>query len=99
MNNNRAIFNSLYPFATSRGDFESNQVNGNIGGGLGNGIASLFFNADYRNIVNSSVINATVGLDSSSNPITYQALATRFHNTGCEHRSPARLASEQQQYS
>ncbi len=40
-NNNSAIFNSKNPFALTRGNFESNQVNGNVGGGLGKA-ASLF---------------------------------------------------------
>jgi hypothetical protein len=71
-NNNSAFLNSRNPFATTRGSFQSNQVNGNIGGGLGKN-ASLFFNADYRNIQNQSVINATI-LDSNFNPETYQAL-------------------------
>ena len=71
-NNNSAIFNSRNPFSLTRGDFESNQINGNIGGGLGKH-ASLFFNADYRKIGNQSVIDATI-LDSSFNPQTYQTL-------------------------
>ena len=73
-NNNSAIFNSRNPFALTRGNFESNQVNGNIGGGLGKH-ASLFFNADYRNIANSSVINAQIlGPAPTFTPQAYQAL-------------------------
>ena len=71
-NNNSAFLNSRNPFSLTRGSFESNQINGNIGGGLGKNM-SLFFNADYRKIENESVINATI-LDSSFNPETYQAL-------------------------
>ena len=68
------IFNSRNPFALTRGNFESNQVNGNIGGGLGKH-ASLFFNADYRNIANSSVINAQIlGPAPTFTPQAYQAL-------------------------
>ena len=73
-NNNSAVFNSRNPFALTRGNFESNQINGNIGGGLGKH-ASLFFNADYRNIANSSVINAQIlGPAPTFTPEAYQAL-------------------------
>lgn len=73
-NNNSAIFNSRNPFAPTRGDFESNQINGNIGGGLGKH-ASLFFNADFRDINNSSVINAQIlGPGPSFAPEAYEAL-------------------------
>ena len=57
-NNNSAFLNSRNPFALTRGNFESNQINGNVGGGLGKK-ASLFFNADFRDIANEAVINAT----------------------------------------
>ena len=72
VNRNQAAFNSRNPFATSQGNFQSTQYNGNVGGGLGKKI-SLFFNADYRSIANSSVINAVI-LDSNFNPEPYQAL-------------------------
>ncbi len=73
-NNNSSFLNSRNPFSLTRGNFESNQVNGNIGGGLGKH-ASLFFNADYRNIANSSVINAQIVAPAPSFAIEpYQAL-------------------------
>jgi hypothetical protein len=73
-NNNSAFLNSRNPFSLTRGSFESNQVNGNIGGGLGKH-ASLFFNADYRNIENESVIDAQIlGPAPTFTPQTYQAL-------------------------
>jgi hypothetical protein len=77
-NNNSAIFNTRNPFAATKGDFQSNQIQGNYGGGLGKH-ASLFFNADYRNISNSSVINAQIIAPSATDPSTfvqqpYQAL-------------------------
>jgi hypothetical protein len=58
-NNNSFFLNSRSPFSLTRGTFESNQINGNVGGGLGKK-ASLFFNADFRDIANEAVINATV---------------------------------------
>ncbi len=58
-NNNSSFLNSRNPFALTRGNFESNQINGNIGGGLGKNM-SLFFNADYRKIENEAVIDAQI---------------------------------------
>ena len=72
VNANQAAFNSRNPFAASQGNFQSTQYNANVGGGLGKK-ASLFFNADYRKIDNSSVINAVI-LDPNFNPENYQAL-------------------------
>lgn len=77
-NNNSAFLNSRNPFATTRGDFESNQINGNVGGGLGKN-ASLFLNADFRDINNSSVIDAQIIAPEPNSPSTftqqsYQAL-------------------------
>jgi hypothetical protein len=72
VNRNQAAFNSRNPFATARGDFQSTQYNGNVGGPLGKRI-STFFNADVRDIANESVISAVI-LDSSFNPISFSAL-------------------------
>ena len=71
-NENQQALNTKNPFAASGADFQSNQLGGNVGGRLGKNI-SLFFNADYRKIDNTSVINALI-LDSNSNPVSYQAL-------------------------
>ncbi len=58
-NNNSAFLNSRDPFSLTRGNFESNQIEGNYGGGLGKH-ANLNFNADFRDIANQSVINAQI---------------------------------------
>ena len=44
-NENQQVLNTRNPFAPSGGDFQSNQLSGNVGGGLGKKI-SLAFNAD-----------------------------------------------------
>ena len=72
MNRNQAAFNSRNPFAPTRGDFQSTQYNGNVGGPLGKSI-SVFFNADVRNIANEAVISAVI-LDPNFNPVPFSAL-------------------------
>ena len=71
-NENQQALNTRNPFAATGADFQSDQLSGNIGGGLRKNI-SLALNADYRKIDNTSVINAVI-LDSNFNPISYQAL-------------------------
>jgi len=71
-NNNSAIFDSRNPFSPTRGDFQSNQINGNVGGGLSKTM-SLFINADFRDIANSSVIAAQI-INSSFAVQPYNAL-------------------------
>ncbi len=65
LNHNDAVFNSRNPFAPERGDFDSNQIDGNVGGGLSKTM-SLFINVDSRLIDNSSVISAEI-----LNPTTF----------------------------
>lgn len=71
-NNNSPFLNSRNPFALTRGSFESNQINANAGGGLGKH-ASLFLNADFRDINNEAVVNATI-IDTDFQQHSYQVL-------------------------
>jgi hypothetical protein len=72
VNENQAVLNSRNPFASSTGDFDSTQLNGNVGGPLSKK-ASLFFNADYRNIANESVVSADI-LGPTFSPTPFSAL-------------------------
>ncbi len=57
INGNASALNSKNPFAVSEGSYESTQWNGNIGGPLSKN-ASIFTNADYRDINDLSIVNA-----------------------------------------
>jgi hypothetical protein len=57
-NDNDSVFNTKNPFATSEPGYQSEIVNGNIGGPLGKK-ASFFFNVEHRNIQDVSVVDAT----------------------------------------
>jgi hypothetical protein len=58
INSTASVFNARNPFiTTSVPPYYSLQANENVGGPLGKN-GSLFFNADYRNIDDQSVINA-----------------------------------------
>jgi hypothetical protein len=59
VNGNASALNSKNPFALSRGSYESTQFNGNVGGPLSKK-ASIFTNAEYRNINDLSIVNAEV---------------------------------------
>jgi hypothetical protein len=58
-NDNDSIFNAPNPFATAEPGYQSEIVNGNIGGPLGKK-ASFFFNVERRNIQDVSIVDAVV---------------------------------------
>lgn len=66
-NDNNAIFNSRNPFVPNQPGYQSEMINGNIGGPI-NKHASFFFNVEHRNINDTNSIVATA-LDSNLNPI------------------------------
>ena len=68
---NSSAFNSRNPFAAQEPGYESTIFNGNIGGPLGKK-ASFFFDAQRRDINDTSVVSA-VTLDPSFNPIPFSA--------------------------
>jgi Carboxypeptidase regulatory-like domain len=57
LNDNDSIFNTSNPFAVSEPGYQSEIVNGNIGGPLGKK-ASFFFNVEHRNIQDVAIVNA-----------------------------------------
>jgi len=59
INGNASALNSKNPFAVSESGYESTQYNGNVGGPLSKN-ASIFTNADYRDIHDLSIVNALV---------------------------------------
>jgi Carboxypeptidase regulatory-like domain/TonB dependent receptor len=58
-NDNDSVFNTKNPFAPNEPGYQSEIVNGNIGGPLGKK-ASFFFNIEHRNIQDVSIVNASV---------------------------------------
>jgi hypothetical protein len=58
-NDNDSIFNTKNPFAPHEPGYQSEIVNGNIGGPLGKK-ASFFFNIEHRNIQDVSIVDAIV---------------------------------------
>ena len=59
VNGNASGLNSKNPFAVTKGSYESTQFNGNVAGPL-NKHASMFVNADFRNINDLSIVDAAV---------------------------------------
>jgi Carboxypeptidase regulatory-like domain/TonB dependent receptor len=59
VNGNASGLNSKNPFAVTKGSYESTQFNGNIAGPVSKK-ASIFTNADYRNIHDLSIVDAVV---------------------------------------
>lgn len=57
LNKNDAAFNAQNPFATTSAGYESTQIEGNVGGPLSKK-ASFFFNTDYRDIHDQSLVSA-----------------------------------------
>ncbi len=57
LNKNDAAFNAQSPFATTSAGYESTQIEANIGGPLSKK-ASFFFNTDYRDIHDQSLVSA-----------------------------------------
>ena len=78
VNGNASAFNSKNPFAVTEGSYESTQFNGNIGGPL-NKNASIFTNADYRNINDLSIVNALILDPSAPCVATIPCAGTRFN--------------------
>ena len=95
VNENQAVLNSRNPFASSTGDFDSTQVNGNVGGPLGKK-ASLFFNADYRDIANESVVSALI-LDPSFNQVPFSSSGSASA-IAPEHRPAPGLSINEKQH-
>ncbi len=69
-NDSDSIFNAPNPFATAEPGYQSEIVNGNVGGPLGKQ-ASFFFNVEHRNIQDVSVVNAIVPDFSGTNFIPF----------------------------
>jgi Carboxypeptidase regulatory-like domain len=65
-NDNDAVFNTKNPFAATEPGYQSEIVNGNVGGPLGKK-ASFFFNVEHRNIQDVSIVNAIVPDSSGTN--------------------------------
>lgn len=60
-NDNNAIFNTRNPFVPNQPGYQSEMINGNIGGPI-NKHASFFFNVEHRNINDTnSVVATTLG--------------------------------------
>ena len=83
-NDNDSIFNTSNPFAISEPSYQSEIVNGNVGGPLGKK-ASFFFNAEHRNIQDVAIVDAIVpdpalGLPNQSvpNPSTRTNVSPRI---------------------
>lgn len=66
-NDNNSILNSRNPFVPNQPDYQSEMFNGNIGGPI-NKHASFFFNAERRNINDTTSVVATT-LDSNLQPL------------------------------
>jgi hypothetical protein len=58
-NDNDSVFNTKNPFAPNEPGYQSEIVNGNVGGPLGKK-ASFFFNIEHRNIQDVSIVDAIV---------------------------------------
>jgi hypothetical protein len=71
LNGNSSAFNSRNPFAAQEPAYESTMFSGNIGGPLSKK-ASFFFDAQRRDINDTSVVSAVV-LDPSFNPVPFSA--------------------------
>ncbi|HEY6248910.1 MAG TPA: carboxypeptidase regulatory-like domain-containing protein, partial [Candidatus Angelobacter sp.] len=67
-NDNNAIFNTRNPFVPNQPGYQSEMINGNIGGPI-NKHASFFFNVERRNINDTSSVVATT-LDSNLLPVS-----------------------------
>lgn len=67
-NDNNAIFNSRNPFVPNQPGYQSEMINGNIGGPI-NKHASFFFNVEHRNINDTNSVVATT-LDSNGLPVS-----------------------------
>ena len=63
--------NSRNPFAPARAPFQVRNLNGNFGGPLIKNRASFFFDAEYEDTANNSLINARL-LDPNLNEIPFQ---------------------------
>ncbi|HEX4426486.1 MAG TPA: carboxypeptidase-like regulatory domain-containing protein [Terriglobales bacterium] len=75
-NDNDSIFNTSNPFAVSEPGYQSEIVNGNIGGPLGKK-ASFFFNVEHRNIQDVAIVNAiTLGPGPTFNETPFQQSLT-----------------------
>ncbi|MBK8150580.1 MAG: carboxypeptidase regulatory-like domain-containing protein [Acidobacteria bacterium] len=71
LNFNDEIFNSRNPFAANRADSQTKFYGGNVSGPIVKGKSSFFFDISNRDIVNGSLLNATV-LDSTLNIVPFQ---------------------------
>lgn len=67
-NDNNAIFNSRNPFVPNQPGYQSEMINGNIGGPI-NKHASYFFNVEHRNINDTTSVVATT-LDANLLPVS-----------------------------
>ncbi len=68
---NTSALNARNPFGgTHQPDYQTHQFEGNIGGPIGKK-ASFFFNAERRNIDESSIVNAFTSLDANNKPVTF----------------------------
>ncbi|HEY6348823.1 MAG TPA: carboxypeptidase regulatory-like domain-containing protein [Candidatus Angelobacter sp.] len=67
-NDNNAIFNTRNPFVPNQPGYQSEMINGNIGGPI-NKHASFFFNVERRNINDTNSVVATT-LDSNLLPLS-----------------------------
>jgi Carboxypeptidase regulatory-like domain len=83
-NDNNSIFNTKNPFAASEPGYQSEIVEGQVGGPLGKK-ASFFFNVEHRNVQDVSIVDAIVpdpglglGKQSVPNPNTRTNLSPRL---------------------
>src|SRR5438046_1671989 len=68
---NTSALNARNPFGgTHQPDYQIHQFEGNIGGPIGKK-ASFFFNAERRNIDESSIVNAFTSLDANNKPVIF----------------------------
>ncbi len=73
-NDNDSIFNAPNPFATGEPGYQSEIINGNVGGPLGKK-ASFFFNIEHRNIQDVSIVNAIVPDSTGTNFVPFNQSA------------------------